>query len=90
MSDRELELYRQHHQHQDKYVYFLLAAAGAGIGFALNQSRTEQIAWGHVPLGIAVLWLGRQLLCRLLAPHMGRRSDASERGSPEGPEGCTP
>lgn len=55
MSDRELDLHRQHSQGREKQVYFLLAAAGASIAFSLNQTREVALSVTQVPLGLAVM-----------------------------------
>lgn len=57
-SDRQLELYRQHHAAQDKYTYFLLAVAGTAIGFAANETHGAKMNLSQIPLACAVLSWG--------------------------------
>lgn len=57
-SDRQLELYRQHHTAQDKYTYFLLAVVGAAIGFAVNETHSMKMSMSQIPLALAIMFWG--------------------------------
>ena len=44
--------------HRDLYVklsFYLLAVTGAAVGFALNQTRGNVLAWSQIPLGLAMV-----------------------------------
>jgi len=58
MSDKQLELYRQHRSEQSKYVYFILAAAAGGIALAVRMTTDATLHWSLAPLGAAVLSWG--------------------------------
>jgi hypothetical protein len=58
MSDRELELYRQHRTEQNKYTYFLLAAAASGIALAVRVTSDATLHWSLAPLGASVISWG--------------------------------
>lgn len=62
------EVIKSHRESISKYSYFLLAAAGAAIGFALNQTQGEDLAWSQLPLGVAVFLWGNSFFfgCRKL------------------------
>ncbi len=58
MSDKELELFRQHRTEQSKYVYFILAAAAGGIALAVRMTADATLHWSLAPLGAAVVSWG--------------------------------
>lgn len=64
MSERILEVYRQHQSALSRYGTFLTAAAGACIALAVQQTNNDSLSWSHLPLGIACgfwaasFWIG--------------------------------
>ena len=54
-SDRSNDYLKQSHDMREKHVNFLLAASGACIAFAVTQTRMENLAFVHIPLGLAIL-----------------------------------
>ncbi|MGE0554684.1 MAG: hypothetical protein AB7R55_14745 [Gemmatimonadales bacterium] len=77
MSDRDLELYRQHREGQTRYVYFLMAAAGSGIVLAVKDSAAAVLHWSLIPLGAAVLAWGASAVAGILVIEYGQSITAT-------------
>ncbi len=62
-SEEMTMLYKQHRDAEYKYAYFLLAASAAAIGFALTQTKGENLCASQVLLAIAVLCWSLSFFC---------------------------
>jgi hypothetical protein len=81
-SNNRDESIERYYSYQEKNVYFLLAAAGSAIGFAITQTKVEQLSYCHILLGISVLSWGFSFYCgqnfiEFLTSYFGKEIDYS-------------
>ena len=55
MADEYSAVASAHRALYVKLSFYLLAVTGAAVGFALNQTRGDVLAWSQIPLGLAMV-----------------------------------